>query len=69
MITHQAVGAEAPALLGDLATGQIEKRGAVPIFAKVVLARGDVIQRACEFHTQRTGHAGMLIRLPYKVKR
>jgi hypothetical protein len=28
-----------------------------------------VIQRAGEFQTQRTGHAKMLIRLSYKVKR
>jgi hypothetical protein len=28
-----------------------------------------VIQRAGEFQTQRTGHARMLIRLSYKVKR
>jgi hypothetical protein len=48
-------------LLGDLAAEQIEKRGSVPIIAKDVLARiaarAEVIQRAGEFQTQRTGHA------------
>jgi hypothetical protein len=55
VIAHQAVGAESPALLGDLAAKQIEKRGSVPIIAKDVLARiisrAEVIQRACEFQT------------------
>jgi hypothetical protein len=73
VIAHQAVGVESPALLGDLAAEQIEKRCAVPIIANDVrariAARGDVIQRTGEFQTQRTGHAKMLIRLSYKVKR
>ena len=73
VITHQAAGVESPALLGDLAAEQIEKRCAVSIIAKDVLAgigaSGDVIQRAGEFQTQRTGHARMPIRPSYKVKR
>jgi len=47
MITHQAVGVESPALLGDFAAEQFDKRCAVRIIAKDVLARiaarGDVI--------------------------
>ena len=73
MIIHQAISVESPALLGDLAAEQIEERCAVLVIAKDVLARisarGDVIQRSSEFQTQRTGHAKMLIRLSYKVKR
>ena len=72
VIAHQAVCVESPALLSDLAAEQIEKRCAVPIIAKDVLAcisaRGDVIQRASEFQTQRTRDAAMLGRPPYKVK-
>jgi len=73
VIGHQAVCVESPALLCDLAAEEIKKRCAVAIIAKDVLARisarGDVIQGAREFQTQRTGHAAMLIRSPYKVKR
>jgi hypothetical protein len=64
---------ESPALLRDLAAEQFKKCCAIRIIAKDVLtrisARGDVIQRASEFQTQRTGHAAMLIGSPYKVKR
>ena len=73
MITHQTVGIESLALLGDLAPQQFQKYRAVLVIAKDGLARiparGDVIQRSGEFQTQRTGNAEMLIRLPYKVKR
>ena len=73
VISHQAVGVQSPALLADFAAEQIEKRCAVRIIAKNILARistrCNVIQRAGEFQTQRTGHVAMLIRLTYKVKR
>ena len=72
-VSALAAGSPRKRSLSDLTAHKIEEQCAVLVIAKDVLtripARGDVIQRSGELQMQRTGHAEMLTRISYNVKR
>jgi hypothetical protein len=71
-VTTPRLTRAAPALLGDFFAQQFEEKTGIVVISENIGtrigARGQVIQRAGKFQTQRTGHALSLRRNKCEVK-